>query len=275
MDIKSIQILNNNIKIPILGMGMYLISGREKVRDTINCALKSGYRHFDTAAFYANEEDIGRVIGESDITRQELFITTKLWNSDHGYESTFRALNTSLNKLKLDFVDLYLIHWPVEGSRLESWRAMERLLADGKTRAIGVSNYMKHHLEELFDHCQIIPTINQIELSPFNYLSRADTINFCFENNISIEAYSPLTKGYKLKDPDLIKIAIKYRKSTAQLLIRWALEHQFIVIPKSAKMNHIIENADVFDFSISKQDMEYLDGLNEDLVTSWDPTNTR
>ena len=141
-------------------------------------------------------------------------------------------------------------------------------------RAIGVSNYMKHHLEELLDQCNIIPSINQIELSPFNYLSRKETIEFCQKNLIIIEAYSPLTKGYKLKDLTLIKLARKYGKSTAQLLIRWSLEHQFVVIPKSSNENRIIENSDVFDFQISSQDMDFLDNLNEDLATSWDPTNS-
>jgi diketogulonate reductase-like aldo/keto reductase len=273
MNINSTLTLNNSVEIPILGLGMYLISSGEIVRNTLNCALKSGYRHFDTAAFYANEKEIGQAIRESDIPREEIFVTTKLWNDDHGYDSTLYALDLSLSKLGLDYIDLYLIHWPVEGLRLESWRAMEKAFTDGKTRAIGVSNYMKHHLEELLNHCNSIPAINQIELSPFNYLSRKDSIDFCLKNKIMIEAYSPLTKGYKLSDPNLTEIAGRYGKSTAQILIRWALEHRFVVIPKSSNLNRIVENMDVFDFSISAQDMEFLDGLNENLATSWDPTN--
>jgi len=273
MNFKSTLILNNNVEIPVLGLGMYLNSSGEIARDAIQCALKSGYRHFDTAKFYANEQDIGQAIRESDILRKELFVTTKLWNDDHGYDSTLRAIDVSLNDLGLDYVDLYLIHWPVQGLRLESWRAMEKSLAEGKVRSIGVSNYMKQHLEELLDNGEVVPAINQIELSPFNYQSRKNTINFCLENNIVIEAYSPLTKGYKLNDPNLIDISGKYEKSTAQILIRWALEHQFVVIPKSSNEKRIIENADVFDFSLSEQDMEFLDGLNENLATSWDPTN--
>jgi len=273
MNFKSTLILNNNVEIPVLGLGMYLNSSGEIARDAIQCALKSGYRHFDTAKFYANEQDIGQAIRESDILRKELFVTTKLWNDDHGYDSTLRAIDVSLNDLGLDYVDLYLIHWPVQGLRLESWRAMEKSLAEGKVRSIGVSNYMKQHLEELLDNGEVVPAINQIELSPFNYQSRKNTINFCLENNIVIEAYSPLTKGYKLNDPNLIDISGKYEKSTAQILIRWALEHRFVVIPKSSNEKRIIENADVFDFSLSEQDMEFLDGLNENLATSWDPTN--
>ena len=273
MNINSTLTLNNRVEIPMLGLGMYLNSSGAIARNALNCALKCGYRHFDTAAFYANEEDIGRAIQENDIPREEIFVTTKLWNDDQGFDATLRAIDVSLNNLGIDYMDLYLIHWPVQGLRLESWKAMEKALTEGKVRAIGVSNYMIRHLEELLDHCEIVPAINQIELSPFNYLSRTDTIKFCLENNIIIEAYSPLTKGYKLKEPDLIKIAAIYSKSPAQVLIRWALEHQFVVIPKSSNKNRIIENADVFDFSVSPQDMQYLDGLNEGLATSWDPTN--
>jgi diketogulonate reductase-like aldo/keto reductase len=273
MDINSTLTLNNDVKIPILGLGMYLNSSGKIALNALNCALQSGYRHFDTAKFYANERDVGQAILNSDIPREKLFVTTKLWNDDHGYDSTLRAIDVSLSNLGLDYIDLYLIHWPVQGLRLESWKAMENALVDGKMRAIGVSNYLKSHLEELLTHCKVIPAVNQIELSPFNYLSREDTIDFCHVNGIIIESYSPLTKGYKLNEPDLIEIANKYKKSTAQILIRWALEHQFVVIPKSSNENRIIENADIFDFSLSAQDMDFLDSLNENLATSWDPTN--
>jgi diketogulonate reductase-like aldo/keto reductase len=257
----------------MLGLGLYLSHSGGMAYNAIHCALKSGYRHFDTAKFYANEQDVGQAIRESDIPRENIFVTTKLWNDDHGYDSNLQALDNSLERMQLDYVDLYLIHWPVQELRLESWRAMEKALADRKVRAIGVSNYMTRHLEELLDNYKIIPAINQIELSPFNYLSRIDTIDFCLENNIVIEAYSPLTKGYKLGDPNLVEIAGKYHKTTAQILIRWALEHQFVVIPKSSNENRIKENIDVFDFSIAEEDMTYLDGLNVNLATSWDPTN--
>ena len=165
------------------------------------------------------------------------------------------------------------MHWPVQGLRLESWRAMEEALAAGKIKAIGVSNFMKSHLIELLDNSNIVPAVNQIELSPYNYQFRLDTIAFCRENRIVIEAYSPLTKGIKLNDDKLIEIAGKYSKTTAQLLIRWALEHEFVVLPKSSNEQRIMENAAVFDFSISETDMEILDGLNENLATGWDPTD--
>ena len=273
MNLHSTCTLNNGVKISFIGLGVFRSPAGDVTRSAVHHALQAGYRHIDTAKIYANEQDVGRAIAESDVPRQEIFVTTKLANADQGYDSTLRAIDESLNKLQMDYVDLYLEHWPVEGRRLESWKAMEKILTDGKVKAIGVSNFMKRHIEELLDNSDIVPVINQIELSPFNYLFRKDTIDFCLENNIAIEAYSPLTKARKLDDPNLVEIAVKYHKTTAQILIRWALQHEFIAIPKSTKQHRIIENASVFDFSISEVDMDFLDGLNENLVTGWDPTN--
>lgn len=273
MNLHSTCTLNNGVKIPFIGLGVFRSPAGDVTRSAVHHALQAGYRHIDTAKIYANEQDVGRAIAESDVPRQEIFVTTKLANADQGYDSTLRAIDESLNKLQMDYVDLYLEHWPVEGRRLESWKAMEKILTDGKVKAIGVSNFMKRHIEELLDNSDIVPVINQIELSPFNYLFRKDIIDFCLENNIAIEAYSPLTKARKLDDPNLVEIAVKYHKTTAQILIRWALQHEFIAIPKSTKQHRIIENASVFDFSISEVDMDFLDGLNENLVTGWDPTN--
>ena len=273
MNLHSTCTLNNGVKIPFIGLGVFRSPAGDVTRSAVHHALQAGYRHIDTAKIYANEQDVGRAIAESDVPRQEIFVTTKLANADQGYDSTLRAIDENLNKLQMDYVDLYLEHWPVEGKRLESWRAMEKVLSHGKAKAIGVSNFMKRHIEELLDNSDIVPVINQIELSPFNYLFRKDTIDFCLENNIAIEAYSPLTKARKLDDPNLVEIAVKYHKTTAQILIRWALQHEFIAIPKSTKQHRIIENASVFDFSISEVDMDFLDGLNENLVTGWDPTN--
>ena len=273
MNLHSTCTLNNGVKIPFIGLGVFRSPAGDVTRSAVHHALQAGYRHIDTAKIYANEQDVGRAIAESDVPRQEIFVTTKLANADQGYDSTLRAIDENLNKLQMDYVDLYLEHWPVEGRRLESWKAMEKILTDGKVKAIGVSNFMKRHIEELLDNSDIVPVINQIELSPFNCLFRKDTIDFCLENNIAIEAYSPLTKARKLDDPNLVEIAVKYHKTTAQILIRWALQHEFIAIPKSTKQHRIIENASVFDFSISEVDMDFLDGLNENLVTGWDPTN--
>jgi diketogulonate reductase-like aldo/keto reductase len=273
MNLHSTCTLNNGVKIPFMGLGVFRSPAGDVTRSAVHLALQAGYRHIDTAKIYANEQDVGRAIAESDVPREEIFVTTKLANADQGYDSTLRAIDESLNKLQMDYVDLYLEHWPAEGKRLESWRAMGKVLSDGKAKAIGVSNFMKRHIEELLDNSSIVPAVNQIELSPFVYLFRKATIDFCFENNIAIEAYSPLTKARKLDDPNLAKIAGKYDKTTAQILIRWALQHEFIVIPKSTKQHRIVENASVFDFSISEDDMDFLDGLNENLVTGWDPTN--
>lgn len=273
MNLQSTYTLNNGIKIPVLGLGVFQSPRGETTQQAVTAALKNGYRHIDTAKIYANEQDVGTAIRNSGIPREDVFVTTKLWNSDQGYDSTLRAIDQSLQKLQMEYVDLYLMHWPVKEHRLQSWKAMEKIAADGKAQAIGISNFLTRHVQELLDDCNIVPAINQIELSPFNFLHRKDTIDFCREKNIVIEAYSPLTKAQKLNDPQLVEIAKKYGKTTAQILIRWVLEHEFVVIPKSVKEHRIIENADVFDFSISRQDMDFLDGLNENLATGWDPTD--
>lgn len=275
MDIKleSSFTLNNNVKIPTLGLGVFQNGPGSSTKEAVLTALNFGYRHIDTAMIYGNEDDVGAAIAASSVPRESIFVTTKLWNSDQGYQATLAALDNSLSELKMDYVDLYLMHWPVENLRLESWQAMEKLLNEGKCRAIGVSNFMVHHLIELLEASETMPAVNQIELSPFNYLYRRDTVNLCRANDICVEAYSPLTKGMRLDDKNLLTIGEKYGKTTAQILIRWALEHQFVVIPKSANEHRIVENASIFDFSISAEDLEFLDELNENLITSWDPTN--
>jgi diketogulonate reductase-like aldo/keto reductase len=234
-------------------------------------ALEIGYRHLDTAAMYENEEEVGLAVRECGIPRQEIFITTKLWNADHGYQSTIDACKISLDKLQLDYVDLYLIHWPVENLRMESWRALEKLYSDGLCKAIGVSNYMERHLDELLNNFDIIPSVNQAEFSPFLYLKKLQ--NYCESKGIAFESYSPLTKGYKLQNLKLTKIALRYGKSTSQILIRWCLQKGVICIPKSSRLEHIKENSYIFDFEISENDMNALDNLNENYRSTWDPTH--
>ncbi len=263
--------LNNGIKIPIFGLGTYLNDNGKQAIDSILYALEIGYRHIDTAAMYENEEEVGTAIRESDIPREEIFVTTKLWNSDHGYNNTIKAFHRSLKLLKLDYVDLYLIHWPVENIRLESWRALQKLYYDGLCKSIGVSNYMERHLDELLNNSSVIPVVNQVEFSPFLYLK--DLQNYCELKGIVLESYSPLTKGHKLKNLKLIEIGNSYDKSTSQILIRWCLQKGVIVIPKSSQKNHIKENANVFDFNISEADLNKLDNLNENYRSTWDPTN--
>lgn len=270
LHIKSIKKLNNDIKIPMIGLGTYLNDNGRQAIDSILYALEIGYRHIDTAAMYENEKEVGIAVRKSGISREEIFVTTKLWNSDHGYDNTIKAFQRSLERLGLDYVDLYLIHWPVENLRLESWRALERLYSDGLCKAIGVSNYMERHVDEILNNFSIVPAVNQVEFSPFLYLKELQ--NYCESKGIALESYSPLTKGHKLKESRLIEIANRYDKSTSQILIRWCLQKGMIVIPKSSRNEHIKENADIFDFEISEADMLALDNLNENYRSTWDPT---
>lgn len=263
--------LNNGTEIPMFGLGTYLNENGEAAIDSMLYALYIGYRHLDTAAMYNNEREVGEAVHRSGIPREEIFVTTKLWNSDHGYHNTLDAVKRSLDKLKLDYVDLYLIHWPVEEKRLDSWRALEQLYSDGLCKAIGVSNYMARHIQEVLDNFDVVPAVNQVEFSPFLYLK--DLQHFCKSNEIALESYSPLTKGYRLEEPKLLDIAKKYSKSTSQILIRWCLQKSVICIPKSSQKTHIKENADIFDFEITDADMLSLDNLNENYHSTWDPTD--
>ena len=233
-------------------------------------AFELGYRHFDTAKAYGNELDVGAVIRESELPREEVFVTTKLWNTDHGYNAALTAIDGSLRRLGLSYVDLYLVHWPVSGRRSETWRAMEDIYRAGKARAIGVSNYTERHLTELLATADVVPAVNQIEFTP--YLYQRGLQRFCESRGILIEAWSPLTRGEKLDDPRLGTIAARYGKTPAQLLLRWGLQHNVIEIPKALTPAHLAENAAIFDFSISRVDMAALDALDEGLRTGgWDP----
>jgi diketogulonate reductase-like aldo/keto reductase len=262
--------LNNGVKIPILGLGTYLATSAGIV-DIVAGSLELGYRHIDTAAFYRNEREIGEAVRKSGIDREEIFITTKLWNDDHGYDDALVAFDASLTKLGMDYVDLYLIHFPVYGRRQDSWRALEQILEDGRARAIGVSNYMDWHLKELLGNSESVPSVNQVEFHPFLY--QKQLLDFCHSRDIRLEAYSPLTKGRRLGDSTLVEVAREYDRTPAQILIRWSLQHDLIVIPKSSNPDRIGENADVFDFSISREDMERLNALDEGFRSSWDPSS--
>ncbi|MFX1255387.1 MAG: aldo/keto reductase [Promethearchaeota archaeon] len=270
MDLNSKIKLNNDVEIPFLGLGTYLITGK-KVKEVVHYALEIGYRHFDTAKFYGNEKELGEAIRDSSIPKEDIFITTKLWNSDHGYDSTLKAFDRSLQQLGLGYVDLYLIHWPVTRLRLESWRAMEKILDEGKCRAIGVSNYTIDHLQELLDHSPVVPTVNQVEFHPWLY--QKELVDYCRSHNIVLEAYSPLTKGRRLTDPQLARLSMKYARSPAQILIRWCLQHEIVVIPKSSNKRRIFENANVFDFDMLPEDMNLLDSFNRNFHVTWDPTD--
>ena len=262
--------MNNGVEIPQFGLGVYLTKSGTECVNAVMWALEAGYRHIDTAKAYHNEKEVGEAVRDSGIKREEIFITTKLWNNDHGYETTLKAFDTSLKTLNTKYIDLYLIHWPVKDKRKDSWKALEKIYESGYCRSIGVSNYMINHLEELFSYANVIPVINQVEFSPYNY--QKDLLDVCNKNKIILEAYSPLTRMEKLTDTKLVPIAEKHNKTTAQVLIRWAIEHDLVVIPKSARKKRIIENAAIFDFSLDKSDMKILDDLDEGFRVAWDPT---
>ncbi|MFN3694614.1 MAG: aldo/keto reductase [Ignavibacterium sp.] len=270
MHINSKCRLNNGYGMPYFGLGVYKAApGRETI-EAVSYALEVGYRLIDTAAVYGNEKEVGIAVAQSGIPREEIFITTKLWNDDHGYDSALKAFDESLKRLQLDYVDLYLIHWPVPGMRKESWKALEKIYVDGRCKAIGVSNYMIKHLEEMKEYAEIIPVVNQVEFSPFLY--QKELLEYCRSNKIEVEAYSPLARMKKKDNPVVNSIAKKYNKTHAQILIRWCLEHKLIFIPKSSDKKRIKENAEVFDFQLSKEDMQQLDSLNENFRVSWDPS---
>ncbi len=270
MDIASTVKLSNGVEMPRLGLGVWQAKSGAEVRSALRWALEAGYRHVDTARIYGNERDVGAVLREGIVSREEVFVTTKLWSGDQGYESTKQAFAASLRDLGLDHVDLYLMHWPVEGKRLESWRAMEELLATGEARAIGVSNFLERHLDELLETAAVVPAVNQVEFSPFLY--QCALLEHCRERGIQLEAYSPLTRGRRLDDPTLVAVSARHGKSTAQVLIRWALQHDLVVIPKSVSRKRVRANADVFGFELGANDMAALDALDEGRHFAWDPT---
>ncbi|OGU28227.1 MAG: glyoxal reductase [Ignavibacteria bacterium GWA2_35_9] len=271
VDINSKLKLNNGIEIPRLGLGTYNITRKKDVDRAIHSALEAGYRLIDTAAAYYNEREIGEAIKSSTVTREEIFITTKLDNSDHGYKSTFRAFEQSLSRLDTDYVDLYLIHWPISRRRNESWKAMEELLEKGKCKAIGVSNYMINHLEDLKKNSSVLPAVNQIEFNPFVF--EREVKEYCQNLGVAVEAYTPIARGRKFKHQDIKRLSDKYGKTEAQVMLRWGIQHNVIVIPKSSSPERIKENADIFNFNISDEDMGVMNSLDEDLRYSPDPHN--
>jgi len=261
----------NKLRIPVVGLGVYQSTPGDETEHAVLKALQIGYRHVDSAFIYGNEQSVGAAIKKSGIPREQIFVTTKLWNDHHGYESTLKACDDSLKRLGLDYIDLYLIHWPVPEKRLDTWRAFEKLQADGKVRSIGVSNYMVRHLEELFAHCKVKPAVNQIEFSPYN--TRKDVVAFCKKHGIVVEAYSPLTQGIMFDDPKLIEIAKKYNVTPAKVLLRYGLQCGTVTLPKSVHEQRIRDNINIFDFSITPEDMELLHTFNQGFTTGWDPVN--
>ena len=272
LTINSTIELNNGIRMPILGLGTAALFGKPAYQSAV-WALELGYKMIDTASMYGNERNVGKAIQESGIPRDELFITTKVWETDQGYDNTMVALEKSLKKLKLTYIDLYLIHWPRSNLRNETWKALEKILEEGKARAIGVSNYAIRHLEELFETSSTLPAVNQVEFTPFLY--QKELLNICKKNKIVVEAYSSLTRGQKFENSVLKSICQKCNKFPAQILIRWGLQHGIIQIPRSRSQQHIQENAEVFDFTLKDEDMKQLDNLNEDFRLTEDPNTIK
>ncbi|AUM63614.1 aldo/keto reductase [Brevibacillus sp. 7WMA2] len=260
--------LANGVVKPWLGLGVYKAEDGAEVEQAIHMALEAGYRSIDTAAIYENEAGVGKAIRDSKIPRDEIFVTTKVWNTEQGYESTLQAFDASLQKLGLDYIDLYLVHWPVPGKYKETWRALETLYKKGLVRSIGVSNFHIHHLEDLLSVCEVKPMLNQIEMHP--YLIQKELRQYCEQNGIYVEAWRPLMRG-NLEVPLLQEMAERYQKTPAQIVLRWDLQHNVLVIPKSVKKERIIENAGLFDFELTDADMALLDGLNRDQRFGPDP----
>lgn len=274
MSISNLQgtfMLHNGVEMPYFGLGVYLSKEGNEVIDAVRWAIEAGYRHVDTAAFYHNEEGVGEGIRASGINREDIFVTTKVWNSDQGYENTLKAFESSLSKLDLGYIDLYLVHWPVKGKFVDTWKALEEIYDSGKVKAIGVSNFMKHHLETLLEQARVKPMVNQMEFHP--RLVQQNLIDFCEDLNIRYEAWSPLMQGGVFQIETLKSLADKYGKSIAQVVLRWNLQKGVITIPKSSKKERIIQNADIFDFEISEEDMADIDALDNNERVGPDPNN--
>jgi len=262
--------LNNGVSIPRIGLGVYESPQGEVTREAVRAALACGYRHVDTARVYRNELDVHEAVVNTDVPRTDVFVTTKLWNDHHGYDEALRAFDVSHERLGGVPIDLFLIHWPVPEKRRETWRALERIYEQGLARAIGVSNYAEHHMIELLARCNVPPAVNQIELSPF--YRRDALVALCAREGVAIEAYSPLTRGVRLADPRLARLADKHRATPAQILIRWGLGRGYVVLPKSVRASRIEENFAALEVALDEEDWSVLDGLDEQLITCWDPT---
>jgi diketogulonate reductase-like aldo/keto reductase len=267
--ISATTALNNGVNMPWLGLGVWKAQEGSEVVDAVKHAIAAGYRSIDTAAAYRNEEGVGQAIRESGAQREELFITTKLWNADQGYDSTLQAFEVSRSKLGLDYLDLYLIHWPVKGKYRDTWRALRKLYEDGKVRAIGVSNFQIHHLEDILADSDIVPTVNQVEYHP--RLTQKPLLEYCQQKGIQLEAWSPLMQGQLLDNPILLDLAGKHGKTVTQIILRWDLQHGVVTIPKSVKEHRIIENAAIFDFELMAEDVAAIDALNQDHRVGPDP----
>ncbi len=260
---KDYFVLNNGVKIPSIALGTFKVEDGNEVINAVKWAIETGYRHIDTAAIYKNEVGVGKGIKESGIDRKKIFVTTKVWNDNQGYKSTLKAFEDSLERLGLDYIDLYLIHWPKK-LNLETWRALEKLYKDGRIRAIGVSNFKIHHLKEIMENFDIIPAINQVELHP--QYPQDELRKFCNKHGIVVEAWAPLMQGRIFEIELFGQLAEKYNKSISQIALRWQLQMGVLPLPKSTKKDRIINNFNIFDFEISKEDMKKIEKLKGDRI---------
>ena len=267
--IKDCTLLNNGQKMPWLGFGVFQIDDGQDVEQAVMTALETGYRSIDTASLYGNERGVGRAIKKSGIPREDIFLTTKVWNDALRKKRTLEAFEESLERLDTEYVDLYLIHWPVKDCYQDAWKDMEEIYQSGRAKAVGVSNFMVHHLEDILRDCQVVPAVDQVEFHPL--LVQPQLLQFCREHNIQVEAWSPLMAGKIVNVPAVQKMAEKYDKTPAQVTLRWDLQHEVVTIPKSVHANRITENAQLFDFELAPADMDELDALDEGKRVGPDP----
>lgn len=269
--IRDCATLNNGVEMPWFGLGVFKAKDGREVEQAVHWALEQGYRSIDTAAVYENEQGVGNAVLGSGVPREDVFITTKVWNSDQGYDTTLRAFDASLKRLNTTYIDLYLIHWPVKQKYKDTWRALERIHEDGRARAIGVSNFMVHHLKDLLDDAEVTPAVNQVEFHP--WLVQPALLEFCQDNGIFLEAWSPIMRGKVNEVPEIAAIAERHGKTPAQIVLRWDLQHRVITIPKSVRQERIVANADIFDFELGEDDMAAIDALDRGQRLGPDPDN--
>lgn len=259
---KDFFVLNNKVKMPQIGLGVLFAKNDGEVENAVISALQTGYRKIDTASAYQNEQGVGRAIKKSGIARKEIFLTTKIWNNGQGYDQTLLAFDKSLERLQTNYVDMYLIHWPVKSKYKETYKAMERIYKSGRVRAIGVCNFSIPQLEDLMEYAECAPTLNQIEMHP--HLSQNETIHFANDHKIQLEAWRPIMMGEVLNFPELIQIGKAHNKSAVQITLRWLIQRGVAVIPKSVNPLRIEENFKIFDFELSSEEMDIIEGLNQD-----------
>jgi len=261
MNITSKVKLNNGVEMPWLGLGVFLSKEGTEVENAVKVALENGYRHIDTAAIYKNERGVGKAIIESGVPREDIFLTSKVWNTDQGYETTLKAFEESLEKLKTNYLDLYLIHWPKGKRSVDTWKALEEIYKKGRVKAIGVSNFLVHHLNDFLPECKIVPAVNQVEFHP--ELLQPELLQYCQKRGIQLEAWSPIMKGRVNDVPLMQELAAKYGKTPVQIVLRWDIQKGVVTIPKSVTSERIISNTNIFDFELSKEDMVKIDGLDK------------